>query len=132
MGSRLRHVVTIAGFVLLCGLFAACSDEGGGSNSADAFRGTWVENTDGSQGLRVVISPESLTVSGPGVEELHSGFIQGGAFSETVSYTITKDSDGRDIIDSMIRGQECTMLPVSSSLDFHCFAGTELFLHRRN
>lgn len=34
-------------------------------------------------------------------------------------------------IESMIRGQDNTMLPVTISLDFHCFAGTELFLRRR-
>lgn len=85
------------GFVLLCGLMTACSDEGNASNSADAFRGTWVESTDGSPGLKVVINSDSLTVSGPGVKELHSGFLQGGAFSETMSYTISKDRDGRDI-----------------------------------
>jgi hypothetical protein len=113
-------------FLVLALVVVGCSSTDSG-NAKAPFLGKWYDD---AGDIRLSISDEVLTISGSGIEELHSGFDTGGRFSKTMDYEVTKNTDGNDAVEISVGGQSCTLLPVEDSLDFHCYAGTEIFLKK--
>jgi hypothetical protein len=113
--------------VILALVVVACSS-GDSGNPKAPFVGKWYDD---AGDIRLSISDESLTIAGSGIEELHSGFDTGGRFSKTMDYEVTKNTDANDVVEISVGGQSCTLMPVEESLDFHCYAGTEIFLKKR-